>query len=734
MSFFKQLVIPILLLLYGNIKAQDTTNYTGNFAPPAKPLTIYATKVKGQIKLDGKLNEADWLSAASYTNFIQVDPNQGYPAKYQTVIKILFDNKNLYIGAFCKDSAGKKGIRIQDFRRDFDYFSNDLLGVELDPFNGRRNATSFQTNPYGALRDLQVFDDVIFDREWDALWSARSNISDSGWTCEFALPWKTLRYPKAINDSATWGINVNRIARRENENSTLAPYPRSFDAYRMDYAALLKGLEPPPPSTNIQANPYWVNELNQKQEAGKETSSSYKTKIGGEIKWSPNVHSTLDLTVNTDFAQADADRQVNNLTRFSVFFPERRQFFLENAGLFDAGDSYTFKPFFSRTIGLDSDGNTIPIDAGIRFTDKNNQYSLGGLYVHQRKTENTQAANFGMLRYIKNYGAQNNIGLLLTNRIDEANDSLKARTNTTATVTGFNRFNSKLSFYYTVSGSKTSGNTNDDGLATFTRLVYNSNSFALYWNTSYISNSFNPKSGFVARNNFIKNYADIYVIKRKQKWFPHFLRSWEPGMEVDVYQNPNNLKLQEAYLGPYPVFFIFNNGTKIIGRAIFNWQNLPASFNPLGIEIAAGKYQYNQARVEYYSDQSSKFSYIIDATTGKYYNGKITTLSTTVRYAPSPHIALNVDYEANYLKNVGINKEDLTTQLITPNIRMAVNPRLQMNVFYQYNTATERSRWNARFSWEYRPLSYIYIVWNENKNTGFREDQTIGKISYLKQF
>ncbi|MBC7913756.1 MAG: carbohydrate binding family 9 domain-containing protein [Pyrinomonadaceae bacterium] len=713
--------------------AQDSL-LQGNFPPSSNPLTIYASKANGNIKLDGKLTESDWQYAIPYTNFIQVDPNQGSLAKYQTVIKILFDNKYLYMGAYCKDIAGKSGVRVQDFRRDFGYFDNDLLGVALDPFNGKRNATAFQTNPYGALRDLQAFDDNIFDREWDALWSARSNISDSGWACEFAIPWKTLRYPKANNDSTVWGINFNRIARRENENSTFSPYPRSFDGYRMTYAGLLKGIVPPAPSINIQINPYFVNEYNSKKETGKNSSSNYNTKLGGEIKYSPTVHSTIDLTFNTDFAQADADRQVNNLTRFSVFFPERRQFFLENAGLFDAGNQVAFKPFFSRTIGLDSNGNPIPIDAGARFTDKNNKYSLGALYIHQRKTANTQAANLSVLRYLKNYGTQNNIGALLTNRIDEANDSLKTNFNTTVSLTGFNRFSNKLRLNYTATASKTTGNYKDDGLATFTRLAYESNNFSVFWNTSYVSKSFNAQMGFVSRNNFVKNYVDAFFIKRKQAWFPKFLRSWEPGLEFDVYQDPGNLKLQEAYIAPYPIFFIFNNGTKIIGRGIFNWQNLPVNFNPIGVEIAAGSYQYNQVRAEYYSDQSSKLSYVIDLTTGGYFNGKITSFTGSLRYAPSPHVAFNVDYQANFLKKVGVLLEDLNTALVTPNIRMAVNPRLQMNVFYQYNSATERSRWNARFSWEYKPLSYLYLVWNENKTAGLREDQTIGKISYLKQF
>ncbi len=199
----KYLVTAISILLTSVCLAQDTT-IQGNFPPPAKPVSVYATKANANIKMDGKLSEADWLNANAINNFVEVEPFQGQATNYPTTVKILFDNKNLYIGAFCKDTAGKKGVRVQDFRRDFGYFDNDLFGVALDPFNGKRNATAFQTNPYGALRDLQVFDDNIFDREWDALWSARSNITDSGWSCEMAIPWKTLRYPNAKKDSVVW--------------------------------------------------------------------------------------------------------------------------------------------------------------------------------------------------------------------------------------------------------------------------------------------------------------------------------------------------------------------------------------------------------------------------------------------------------------------------------------------------------------------------------------------------
>ena len=733
MVIYKRFIPLLLLLLYYNLKAQDTTYFAGDFPTPANPVSIYATKATTNIILDGKLNEPDWGMAKPIIHFVQVEPNQGEKPKYFTTVKILFDNKNIYIGAYCKDTAGKKGVRLQDFRRDFEYFENDLFGVAFDPFNKKRNATAFQTNPYGALRDLQVFDDLVFDREWDALWNARSNITDSGWSCEMSIPWKTLRYPKTV-DSTTWGINFIRIARKVNEASAFPGFPRSFDSYRMGYVALLKGIKPPPPSTNIQINPYWVNQLNTQTETGVKKINDYTTKFGGEIKYSPTAHSTLDFTINTDFAQADADRQVNNLTRFSIYFPERRQFFLENAGLFNAGSEYIYRPFFSRSIGLDNNGNPIPIDAGLRYTDKNTKYSLGAMYVHQRHSDNTLASNNSVISFIKNYGKQNNIGVLITNKIEEANDSVKANNNTSITITGLNRITEKLRFNYSVSGSKTTGNNKDDGFAANTSLAYAANNFAWVWNTGIISKEYNPQLGFLTRNDFVKNFIDVYLVKRKQKWFPKFIRSWEPGVTIDMYQNINDLKLQEGYIGFYPLFFIFNNGAKFVTTIQLNWQNLTSNFDPIGVEIAVGNYQYNSINANFASDQSSKFSYSADITAGGYYNGKIISFTGNIRYAPSPHFAANISYEANQLKEVGINKEDLTTQLVTPNIRMAINPRLQLNVFYQYNTATERSRWNARFSWEYKPLSYIYFVFNENKTTGFKQDASIAKISYLKQF
>ncbi len=728
----KTLIIIILLIISASAFAQVALQ--DSLKSSAKTTSVYAIKTNGIIKIDGKLTEKDWEQAKPISNFVQVEPNQGEKPKFKTSVKILYDKKNLYIGAICSDSLGKKGVRVQDFRRDFDYLQNDLFGIALDTYNNKRNATAFQTNPYSAQRDLQVFDDNVYDVDWDALWQTRSTIDENGWSCEIAIPWKTLRYPKNIKDTIAWGINFVRIARRENETVAYPGFPRSFDTYRMKYAMELKGIEPPKSSTNIQINPYLISQIDSKKQNVNPTENDYKTKFGGEIKWSPNAQSSLDLTFNTDFAQADADRQVNNLSRFSVFFPERRQFFLENAGLFTAGNQNIYMPFFSRKIGLDDYGNPIPIDVGARFTQKTNSYNLGALYVHQQATETAQASSNSVLLFKKNYGKQNNLGILVTNKYSQTNEDLKSYSNSSATIMGFNRITDNLNINFSVSGTKTDGDNKDDGYAGNTSLNYTSNDLGIVWNTGLISKNYNPQLGFITRNDFFKNYLDIYLNKRKLSWFPKFIRSWEPGISFDFYQNRNNLKLQEGYIGFYPVYFQFNNGSKIVATYQLNWQALTENFSPLRIEIQAGNYKYQAVNINYRSDQSSKLSITTDFTYGGFYNGKITTYSAGIRYAPAPYFATTLNYEENQITDLGINKQNLITKLVTPNIRLALNPRLQLNVFYQYNTVDERSRWNSRLSWEYQPQSFAYLVFNENKTNDFKQDQTIAKISFLKQF
>lgn len=363
-------IYALILFLLFFIQKNWAQNAPENFPPPEVSLVVKATKATAKITLDGSLDEADWQRAQAVTDFFRMEPKQGGKYDFPTEVKILFDEKNLYLGVFCEDSLGKKGVRVQDFRRDFIYGENDVFYFQLDPQNLRRYCVSFQTTPLGTQRDLQVFDDETKDNDWDALWSVKGKVLKNGWSAEFAIPFKSLRYelPKA-GEAVSWGFTAARLARRTYEQTVYPSIPQSFSPYRMTYAARLEGLELPKPALNLRLNPYFLYNSENRTVNSVEIPGASDPKIGGDAKWAINSHAVLDLTFNTDFAQADVDRAVNNLTRFNVFFPERRQFFLENSGIYPSGGSSIY-PYFSRTIGLANsqfNASAVPIDAGVRL-------------------------------------------------------------------------------------------------------------------------------------------------------------------------------------------------------------------------------------------------------------------------------------------------------------------------------------------------------------------------------
>ncbi|MEL7421519.1 MAG: DUF5916 domain-containing protein, partial [Bacteroidota bacterium] len=419
----KQILTWVLILFtLGQSLAQIT------FEPPEEPANIQAIRTSKPISIDGELNEESWLRSSIVTAFVQKDPEQGAAASMPTEARILFDEEYLYVGAICKTTNGRADIRTQNMQRDFNYFQNDLFGIAIDGFLDKRNAMVFQTNPHGTQREILVMDDQIFNREWSGLWKVRTQILDSAWVVEMAIPWKTLRYPRGCDKM---GIILTRNIRSNNEYVSFPAVPRAFNVYRMPYEAILSGIEPPPPAANVQVIPYALINNDRLSVDDDVIEENTDFKVGGEVKWVTGPNSVLDFTFNTDFAQADVDRQVVNLTRFSVLFPERRQFFLEGNEIYSMAAWDELQPFFSRRIGLDDTGNPIPIDAGIRFTNRNDKQSLGLLAIRQRENGDTPAANFAVARYSANLSSQGRIGGMATLRHDEADASGQSTTNVT---------------------------------------------------------------------------------------------------------------------------------------------------------------------------------------------------------------------------------------------------------------------------------------------------------------
>ncbi|MEM6700472.1 MAG: DUF5916 domain-containing protein, partial [Bacteroidota bacterium] len=384
---FQLLLFSLLIcFIFQNGQAQQVQV----FPPPEQPLEIYATKVlEESIEIDGVLDEGAWQLAEAVMGFTQRDPFQGKAASGDTEVRILYDSKFLYIGAINKDSlSDRKNVRVRNMQRDFSGYGNDRFSVALDGLLDKRNAVGFEVTPYGSQRETQVIDGDEFDGNdnWDALWYVRTQITDTAWIAEIAIPWKTLRYREGAKEMY---ISFNRNIRRLNEVNTWPSYPRVFSHFRMAYAAVLKGIEPPPPSANLQINPYVLGDLGRTKEGDQPEEEFGAAKIGGEVKWAITPNAVLDATINTDFAQADVDQQVQNLSRVSVLFPERRQFFLENANIFSTSSATFIQPFFSRRIGLDDDGSPIPLDGGLRFTSQTSKQTSGILAMRQRATENS---------------------------------------------------------------------------------------------------------------------------------------------------------------------------------------------------------------------------------------------------------------------------------------------------------------------------------------------------------
>ncbi|MEL6675564.1 MAG: DUF5916 domain-containing protein [Bacteroidota bacterium] len=732
--------ILLILVLYAYAVQAQSESTSEDFQPPEEPAIIQVSRANQRLAIDGKLDEPAWQKAMPISDFFRREPRQGGEIRYETVVKFLYDDKYLYVGAFCRDSAGIKGIRVQDLRRDFSWGENDIFGVALDPQNLKQYAQAFQTTPYGNQRDFQNFNGNSFDTGWNTLWTVRTQRTPEGFTAEFAIPFKTLRYeaPKA-GEPVEWGITLVRYARREVEVSTFPPIPQSFTPYRMTYAARLTGIEVPPPSANVRVEPYALYQLDRTTDGTTPTNTS-NIKAGGDIKWALNPYSVLDLTYNTDFAQADVDRAVNNLERFNIFFPEQRQFFLENSGIWSGGAQRSIRPFFSRRIGLQGSFNAepAPIEVGSRFTQRTEKQALAGLFVRQAETDNSPVSNFGVARYLRNYGRENNVGVMLTHRFDQSSEALgsEANHNTTLTLDGQFRPTSQWDIQYLFSTSYDEA-TRETGLAGRIFAGQTSNKFYYGWVTEYTDAAYNPGMGFVRQSNVIRHNPGGYYIWRPKK-LP-WIRRWDPGVFVNFNHDANDpSSFQQARLYIFPVYFWFKDNSFFEFSLTPTWQNINFDFAPLGIPILRDSYFYTRYLLRYNTDQSKKWSLNLGYNFGQFYNGTRNTVNFSGRLAPIPHAAISVAYELNQIKGLGLEQMDLNTQLITIGSRFALHPRLQLSVFYQYNSFDEQGRWNVRASWEYQPLSFVYLVFNESRFADLSlpatEQQLVAKITFVKQF
>jgi hypothetical protein len=739
----KKLPALLLLLFFSLCTCAQDADF---FKPDSVRRQLKAVKISTSITIDGLLNEPEWNLSIPSSSFTEIEPYQGKVPNYATVVRVLYNQKYLYFGIICKDPLGKKAIMATDFIRDFDNTRHDLVSLSFDTFNDKRNAMIFATNAYGVQRDLLAFDDLYYDINWDGLWNVRTNRTDSGWTAEIAIPWKTLRYPKSADSVRKWGINVFRNRRLTNETSAFSPYPRVFTADHMDYAGLLVNLQPPPPSTNIRFQPYFLSSYDHYSNFGPGVKAESATaKFGGDLKWAINPNSILDLTAHTDFAQADADLQVNNVTRFSVFFPEKRQFFLENASLFGvdvnqsadgSGGMMRYQPFFSRTIGLDTSGNPVPIVGGGRFVYRSSTLNYGAIAIRQGSYNDAPGTNFFVGRVSENFGSQNRIGALVTVK-DQPGAS-----NIETTADGFFRLGESNSINTILTQSYTS-NTGKKGFGGIMQYYNSTNHYKIWWTESVVTRDFDPQMGFVSRKDVIGTTPGMNFYYRGNLLpFKKWLLAFEPGVLPELYYTASTGKFSEMDFPVYPIWLNFKSGAYFGYGITPIRQHLTDVFQPLGVNIAPGDYSYLEHVFYFTTDPSKMVNLAGTYQTGSYFNGHLNSGDYKLQIAPIPYISLNAEYSRNHFEGVGEQKTTTTINLYILQARFAVNPRLQLAGIYQKNSLNNADNYNMRLSWEFTPLSYVYLIYNRGVTNFINnmvvqtqaEDHIILKVSYLQQF
>ncbi|MBL8938741.1 MAG: carbohydrate binding family 9 domain-containing protein [Archangium sp.] len=681
------------------------------FPPPVERLRVSVPKSTATLTADGRLDEPAWTDAAALTPFVQVEPDQLKPARLATSVRVLATNDGLWVGARCDDDEGTSGVQQTDLRRDFSLSRGfDWFGVVLDPLGDGRNAFGFFVTPWGSQHDVQVIDDEITETQWDTVWTAAVTRDERGYTVELMVPWKSLRTEP---DRSTWGFNAARAVRRTMERTAWSPFPRNFSPFRMTYAGQLQFEAPPTTSAglNLQLRPYGIVRFDRVGDG----AIGVRPNAGGEVTWAPTTNSVIDLTANTDFAEVDVDRRVVNLSRYSVLFPERRQFFLENAGLFSMPNALV-APFFSRAIGLTSTGQPQPLSAGGRFVYRSSERSLGAMVVHTLPTDTQRSSLFGVARYSHHLLGESRVGGMVVARHDfEAGTD--SATNVVPAIDVLLR-SGAVSVSGMVSGSVDQVH---DGSAPMLGLTGSlAASVQGTWGRlsaggSAVSPGYRTRSGFISREAAVLATSS-YVLDWRPAWLPKGVRTIQQYFDGSLVFGSGDGRFQEANAYLEAIWITLDGGDRgwLYGQR--TWQSLDAPFAPVpGVSFPAGSSTFDRIGVAAYSEQSRLFSAGGNVGVGRYFLADFVRAQGQVGFSPVPHVGLFLNYELNRFDGEGVRSGGVSTHLLQLEGRLGLTPKLQLIGSYQRDTAGNVGLTNARLAWEFLPLSFVYVVFTDSR-------------------
>ncbi len=683
--------------------------------PESRPRPELRALPVRDIHIDGSLDEAAWASVSPITEFIQSEPDEGLPATQRTEIRIAFDGTNLYIGAemFDTDPAGIVPGGLERDSPGILFEEMDALGVTLDTYLDRRSSFIFFVNPAGGIKDGQGTDDGRYrDYGWDGVVDVKTTVHERGWTVEMAIPWRTLRFDPSLPDQR-WGMNVMRRIRRRNEVSYWAPLDRRNRVFLMSQAGVVTGMGKLPAGLNMSVKPFALA-----SHAGgaslAERAKGGDADGGVDLKWGITPNLTMDLTWRTDFSQVEVDQQQVNLTRFPVFFPELRTFFLENSGTFTFGDLdggpggprlgssiRDLNLFHSRQIGLRS-GSPVPLLGGARLTGQGGGFQLGLLNVQGDERETIPRENFSVVRVRRRVLGNSDVGFIVTNRDPSGPDS---PANQAAGVDANLTLRGKLFVNAYLAGSR-EGEESDRAarLSVGWRDALWNNSVAV----RQVGERFNPGLGFVRRRAIRESYATVGL--HTQPRIPRVLEVNPFAEFTNTTDLSGHLESRETQAG---LSLDFHDRSTLNFGWTRTFERLAAPFNVrAGVSIPVGDYTFSQGSVRYQSSQGHALSGNLNVSSGGFWDGTRTTVSGGLRWQPDHHLVLDVDATHNAVTAQGTS---FTADLYGARLQYAWSTALNFSGFVQVNADTDEMVTNLRMNFIHAPLSDLFLLYTERR-------------------
>ncbi|MBO9728068.1 MAG: carbohydrate binding family 9 domain-containing protein [Chitinophaga sp.] len=672
-------------------------------------------KAISPVTIDGVIDEAAWQQADVTTQFHMVLPMDTSLARLRTDVRMTYDDKNIYL-LVENYTMGDGPYMVESLRRDFAFLKNDNFLLFMDPFDDQTNGFTFGANAAGAQWDGLMYDGGKVDLSWDNKWTSVVKNYPDKWVFEASIPFKTIRYKKGIT---RWGINFSRNDLKTTEKSAWAPVPRQFATASLAYTGnLVWDAAPPEAGANVSLIPYLLGGISKDYEKG--TSEKWRRDAGLDAKVAVTSSLNLDLTVNPDFSQVDVDKQVTNLDRFELFYPEKRQFFLENGDQMSNFGYSTIRPFFSRRIGLGG----VPIRFGARLSGKiNKDWRLGVMNMQTGRQEETglPAQNFTVAALQRRVFSRSNLGFIFINKESVNYDPSKVTDQPV-----YNKYNRNMGLEYNLASSNnfwtgkamflksySPGKSGHD-VAHAANLQYTSKEWNISWQHEYVGKNYNAEVGYVPRQGYVKIVPQITHL-----FFPLSGKVLSHGPQVtstwffdekDLHRTDNETILN------YGIVFRKRNTLNV--WASNTYIQLLQPFDPTNTRkdslLTGSQHNWNTVGVDYVSKPQSLFTYALSARYGGYYaDGTRLMTNTELGYRFQPYVSIALSANYNYInlpKPWGTN----SFWLVGPRLDVTMTNTLFFTGFMQYNGQQKNMNLNTRFQWRYRPASDLFIVYTDN--------------------